>query len=117
MKMLIRSKTSEINQSLYDYIDRRVDFALGRFSRLIDFIRVDLFDLNGPKGGLDKRCEIKIKFIRHGLIIGKATDVTFELAASRAIERAANQIKKGLKHRLTRRVRNGTRRTEELTSV
>ena len=117
MEVIIRSKTSEINQSLQNHIERRIDFALGRFSPLIDFIKVDLIDLNGPKGGLDKHCEIKVKFIRHGLIIGKATDVAFELAASHGVERAASQVKKSFKHRLTMRTRGGSHRVEEFASV
>jgi ribosome-associated translation inhibitor RaiA len=117
MEVIIRSKTSEINQSLHDHINRRVDFALGRFSQLIDFVRVDLIDLNGPKGGLDRHCEVKIKFIRHGLIVGKATDTTFVASISHALERAANQVKKGLKHRLAMRTRSGSHRSEEIANV
>jgi ribosome-associated translation inhibitor RaiA len=117
MEVIIRSKSAEVSPSLQDHVNRRIDFCLGRFSHLIDFVRVDLIDLNGPKGGLDRQCEVKIKFIHHGLIVGKATDTIFETAASRAMERAVNQVKKILKHRLTNRTRIAGHQMEELVGA
>jgi hypothetical protein len=44
---------------LADFVNRRATTALGRFSNRVHTVTVRLQDLNGPKGGVDKRCTIE----------------------------------------------------------
>ena len=40
--------------------ERRVRQALKRLAWLIPRVRVHLSDINGPRGGIDKRCQIEL---------------------------------------------------------
>ena len=45
--------------------ERRLRFALGRFAGRIDRVLVQVCDTNGPRGGLDKQCRVRVR-LRHG---------------------------------------------------
>ncbi len=41
-------------------IEDRLRFALRRFSHMVRRVEFCLTDLNGPKGGVDKRCRVRL---------------------------------------------------------
>ena len=45
---------------LRQYVDRRLQFALGRFGPAIERVAVRVADINGPRGGIDKYCRIVV---------------------------------------------------------
>jgi hypothetical protein len=47
-------------QKLRTLTERRVRQALKRVAWLIPRVRVHLSDINGPRGGIDKRCQIEL---------------------------------------------------------
>lgn len=51
------------------HVTRRLDFALDRFSEDLRRVSVLIADLNGPRGGVDKRCRIELVSSRAGTII------------------------------------------------
>lgn len=67
-------------------------FALGRFATKIEHVGVRLSDVNGPRGGVDKECRVRIRL--HGLRVVLVTDVDAELRAAvdRACERAGRAV-------------------------
>ena len=50
----------EAPPALRDYVARRMRFAIGRFRDHIQWARVKVADVNGPKGGADKRCVVQL---------------------------------------------------------
>ena len=69
MQFEIRGKDMSISQALRDHIERRLRFALDRFARRIRRVHVTLGDLNGPRGGIDKRCKLAISLDRSSTIV------------------------------------------------
>ena len=55
MQLRIRGVNYGLDDGLKDHIERRLRFALGRFAARIHRLTVRLTDVNGPRGGLDKR--------------------------------------------------------------
>lgn len=49
-----------------EYISRRLRFALDRFERHVRRVIVHLTDVNGPRGGPDKRCQMVVEFHQGG---------------------------------------------------
>lgn len=51
------------------HVSRRLEFALDRFADDLRRVSVLIADLNGPRGGIDKRCRIELVSSRCGSII------------------------------------------------
>ncbi len=91
MKLTIRARHLDLSPELRDQIHRRLHFALGRLAGEIDAVDVTISDLNGPKGGADKQCRVRIRGRSLGAIViehvGSEILPVLSLAADRA-ERA-----------------------------
>lgn len=98
MRFEVRGMGMIVPDSLHLYLERRLRFALGRFAPRIRSVVARLSDLNGPRGGLDKHCQITIKF-------DPAGDLTVEDAAGQftaAIDGAADRAARATARRLDR---------------
>jgi ribosomal subunit interface protein len=115
MEMIVRSQSSRLIPNLQQTIQKRLEYGLGRFKRFIDRVTVTLVDVNGPRGGQDQHCDIKVTLHTSGVIVGKATEVDILLAVSRAMERVVRQIKERRQARLDRRV--GVGRFQDLSDL
>ena len=76
-----------------DLVRRRLEYAFGRFEGRVQALSVRLKDLNGPRGGRDKLCQITVKLERpRRVIIVEDVDAELEAAVSRAADRAARSV-------------------------
>jgi putative sigma-54 modulation protein len=105
MKIEIRNLNDRIDQSQREYIERRLSFALGRFGGRIRRVMVRLEDMNGPRGGLDKRCHIEVRVPGRAVLVVDVRDVELEPAVSRAAERIARRVRDELTTRRVQRQR------------
>jgi ribosome hibernation promoting factor len=72
---------------------QRLLFALGRFANRVRSLTVRLSDVNGPRGGRDKRCAIAVRVAgSKRLIVVEDLDVDLPAAISRAAERTARAV-------------------------
>src|SRR4051812_10993910 len=69
MQLEMRGVNYVLSDGLKDYIERRLRFTLGRFPARIDRLTVRLSDVNGPRGGIDKRCRIALVLIPRGVVM------------------------------------------------
>ena len=56
----IRSQGVEVDDDLEDYVRRKAGQKLGRLARKVERVTVRLEDINGPKGGVDVECRLKV---------------------------------------------------------
>ena len=96
MRMMIHARKITLPQTLRDHVERRLNFALGRFGNRIDRVTVWLEDLNGPRGGIDKCCRIEACLPRSGKLQVEVTDAEIEPAVARAADRIARRVKDDL---------------------
>ena len=86
----------EMSEFLHDHILRRVERAVRRFRDRIGRITVRITDVNGPRGGIDKRCKITAELIASApLVVESASDDAYDavgLAASRLGHTAARTL-------------------------
>ena len=104
--IMIRARKVTLSSTLRDHVERRLGFALGRFGNRIDRVTVRLDDLNGPRGGVDKRCQIQARLHRSGKVIVEVTDVEIEAAVDRAADRIARRVKDELDRTRKKRMRS-----------
>ncbi len=91
MKIEIRQHLKSSSKNLHDYIQRRLQFSLGRFGDKIRSVTVRVMDLNGPKGGLDKKCQVMAKLNSKTLVM-EGVDQDFYVIADVTIERLQRKI-------------------------
>lgn len=72
---------------------RRLEYALGRVSSRVRSVTVRLTDVNGPRGGVDKKCAVAVRLARpKRLIVIEDTDADTAIAIDRAADRAARAV-------------------------
>lgn len=94
---------------LPDHIERRLRFALARFSDRVERVVVFLKDLNGPEGGIDKVCRILAKVRGCGVTLAAVVDTDWITAVDRATHRIGHAVSRDI-DRFHRRL--GTPRRE-----
>lgn len=61
MVITIQSRSFSLTPALKTFIEGRMNFILARYGEKVSRIYVTLLDINGPKGGMDKRCRVLVK--------------------------------------------------------
>lgn len=96
MQVDIRSPNFVVSRALRQHARRCLDFAFSRFSPQVDRVVVTLADINGPRGGLDKRCGIRVVGRNGWTIHVMHTEPTAEAAVSHAVARAGRTLARRL---------------------
>jgi putative sigma-54 modulation protein len=72
---------------------RRFDFALGRFRGRVHSVTVRVADINGPRGGVDKRCRVTVQLQSpKRAIVVEDLDPDAAVAIDRGADRAARTV-------------------------
>ncbi len=90
---------AESSPALLERVTRRVDQALRHVAGRIVEVHVWFGDVNGNKGGVDKRCRIVAQVARRAPIVVESHDVDFY----RAADGAAAKLRRAAEHRLNPR--------------
>lgn len=99
MQIIIKAREFSLTDTLRDHVERRLRFALTVGDKQIQRVVVRLSDINGPRGGLDKCCNLQV--VLAGLNDVVVEDIETDLYV--AIDRAVNRAGKTVRRRLTRR--------------
>ncbi len=98
MKFSATGKRSLLSDSITEYASNRFVTALDRFNAYVSRVRVRIEDLNGPRGGIDKRCQARISFISGASMAIEATAndayAAIDWAAQRAKLRVSRRVDK-----------------------
>jgi putative sigma-54 modulation protein len=103
MELRVRGQHMKVDSSLRETVDLRLRFALSRFGERIRSAEVQLADINGPRGGVDKRCRIAVRIVPTGKVVVEDQDADAHAAVAKASERVARAVKRRLKRRRERR--------------
>jgi ribosome-associated translation inhibitor RaiA len=96
MKVIVRSKQLQVGEPVRAHVERRLEFSLGRFSPQILWAKVQLMDINGPRGGEDKVCRMEVRLLPRGSVFVEDSDAELLVAVDRAADRAATAIVRAL---------------------
>ena len=94
MQIDIQARHFSLTESLRNHAERRLRFTLTSFDEYIFKVVMRLSDINGPRGGKDKRCHLQV--ILSGLpdIVIEDTEADMYIAIDRAISRAGRSVKR-----------------------
>jgi ribosome-associated translation inhibitor RaiA len=65
----IRSSGLEVDRSARAYIQRKLATKLAKFAHVVHRVSVRIEDVNGPRGGVDYVCRIKVVLDRHPSVV------------------------------------------------
>lgn len=115
MRIVIRPSTGWPAEVI-DLAQRRLEFALGRFASRVRSLTVRLSDLNGPRGGLDKKCLISVRLERpRKVVVIEDVDADGRVVVSRAADRAARAVSRAIDSTTPLRGWRGRSRRQVLT--
>ena len=99
MDLEIHARHMKLSQARRDETAQRVATALDRFERKLRRVLVILEDVNGARGGADKRCRIRATGERGFAVQSQATDTTLLAAIDRAADGIGRNVAKAVGRR------------------
>ncbi len=96
MHVDINTQGFSITSGLRDYVVKRLAYALSHGDDRITRLTVRLSDINGPRGGEDKRCLIEARLKQAPAIVIEDIQADLYLAIDRAAERAGRSLARRL---------------------
>ena len=77
---------------LLDLSQRRTRFVLRRLAWLVPQATVTMSDVNGPRGGIDKQCQVELKTDVAGTVVVSSVARDWRSALDKALARAARFV-------------------------
>jgi hypothetical protein len=77
----------------------KVRFSLRRLSVLVQRAKVQFSDVNGPRGGVDKRCQVELSTEAAGTVVIASLAHDWRTALDRSLGRATRVLKRSLQRR------------------
>lgn len=97
MRIDIHGHQLSLSPALREHAERRLRFALGRFAPRLWRARLTFTDVNGPRGGIDKRCSLTVRGEAVDLQVSDSANDAYAAAdlvcdrAGRAVARAVER--------------------------
>ena len=92
MRIAIHATGFDMTAALRQYTEQRVSTALGWARLHMRKLAVSLSDINGPRGGIDKRCKIQVQLDNGREVIIDECEADLYAAIDRAAERADRAV-------------------------
>lgn len=108
MQIFIQARGFDLTPGLKEHVERRIHFALAWASQHVGKVSVRLSDLNGPRGGEDKRCSIQVAVPGAADVLIEDTEPDLYAAIDRAADRAGRTLARQVARQRERR-QDGTR--------
>ena len=104
MDMRITGNNLSVSEALRSYTERSLRAALAGVVRRLEEIEVRLSDVNGPRGGNDKLCGIRVVLRRAGIVFVRASGGDMYSTVDKAAARLRSALGRRLgRHRSKRR--------------
>jgi len=108
MQIIFESRDADGSQ-MREVSVERVRFMLRRLSALVPRAKVQFSDVNGPRGGVDKRCQVELSTEAAGTVVIASLARDWRTALDRSLRRATRVLTRSL-HRNNKPVRGRTAR-------
>lgn len=99
MLIEVTNRNVRLSEGQKNWIKRRLQFALGRFVSRIRRVSVIISDVNGDRGGEDKKCRLRISIIPSGEVIVENVDASIESVVANVAERASRSVARAVERR------------------
>lgn len=83
------------------YIRRKLGMKLGKFAPSIERVSVRVKDVNGPRGGMDKLCRVKVVLSGLPSVVVERQHHATHAAVDEALDATARTVRRALSRRST----------------
>ena len=91
------------------FIRQKLSRKLEKFAGSIERVSVRVKDVNGPRGGIDKVCRIKVVLSNLPSVVFEAQDVTLDVAVGGALTGTERAVRRSIQRRRMKPIKVGTR--------
>lgn len=102
MEIEIQAMDFSLTEALQHYVNRRMQYAFSTRDRHIKCVIVKLMDINGPRGGNDKCCQIQVVLPAYPDVVVEDVEVDLYTAIDRAADRASRTVSRKVNRRRSR---------------
>jgi ribosome-associated translation inhibitor RaiA len=96
--MQVQIETRDPRSAEYrDLAEHRVRFVMRRLAWMVSRAQVQLSDVNGPRGGVDKRCQVMLKTNGRSVVVISSTASDWRAALDTALSRASRLLLRALR--------------------
>ncbi|HWS26504.1 MAG TPA: HPF/RaiA family ribosome-associated protein [Xanthomonadales bacterium] len=96
MEITVHARGFALTTAIETHLQRQLRFALDHLDDRVRRVFVRLSDINGRRGGIDKRCQVQVKLAGSSDVVIEDVQMDLYLAVSRAVERAAGAVTRRL---------------------
>ena len=101
----IRAVGVEVDPADREYLRRKLGRNLGKFEPAVERASVRIEDINGPRGGLDKLCRIKVVLRGLPSVVVEERHGSLQAAMDGALKRVERAVRRATERRNTRKFR------------
>jgi hypothetical protein len=95
MQIIFESRDADGDQ-MRELSVERVRFALRRLTAMVPRAKVQFSDVNGPRGGVDKRCQVELSTEAAGTVVIASLARDWRTALDRSLGRATRVLTRSL---------------------
>ena len=95
----IRVLGSKLSKDKRRTIRKKLGRRLGKFAPAIERVSVRVKDVNGPRGGIDQLCRIKVVLSDLPSVVFEAQDAVLDRAIERALAGTERTVRKSVRRR------------------
>lgn len=95
----IRATAEGVDPDDRQYIRHKLATRLGKFARSIERVSVRIEDVNGPRGGVDQSCRIKVVLRGLPSVVFESRDAALKAATDRALSGVERAVRRAVQRR------------------
>ncbi|MCU7843257.1 MAG: HPF/RaiA family ribosome-associated protein [Candidatus Thiodiazotropha sp. (ex Monitilora ramsayi)] len=92
MQIDIQARNFYLTEAIRDHTKRRLHFTLSCCKDRIQRVVVKLSDINGPRGGADKRCQVHVTLAALPDVLVEDIEADLYVAIDRATDRTGRTV-------------------------
>ena len=96
MQISITDRQDNLTSEARELAERRLLFALSRFDSKIERVSMVVADANGPRGGVDKSCRVRVKLRRLEDVSVSSEHAHVEASITLAADRAGRAVARAI---------------------
>jgi ribosome-associated translation inhibitor RaiA len=94
-----------VDEDTRTHIRRKLDRKLRKFAGSIERVSIRLTDVNGPRGGIDQACRVKVVLKNLSTVVFEKQDMSLDVAVGGAIAGVERAIRRSLQRRRSKPIK------------